>query len=467
MEGKGLPKTLSEENSELKQYIESLNKECMDLQAALFEEANKMAQTAYAAEYAAKRRADEFKKENSVLRKEVQALKNTLRLHIEGNSDVFAASRTMPSLVTPEAENKSRRGSLRRLSFLRLSTNSLSSSATLPSSLPSSSANGHHSGDHRPHSFASSNGASREPVTRRCLLDALTSSAVCAETVAEEQFQVGIDTTIFCQGVGNQTSEFLDWVDGGCCIAWPGIDSNDKKQECTTSLNISYIPVEGHDTGSDKGQSERTDIVRTSSDVDVATLPQVAHSDSRSSPPPSTAFFHRLVREDIAPALDFADVRLCAALRLALGHLGVEIEPLSSLSISSPNSPVAPGTPKCPLVPSEPVRFRIKLETVNENGAPTVIRFQISSWARQRIAAVADLFQYFSLIRRGLTGTPTTPANRSPSNSLSSANHAFLDLSNDSDPLMEPVRRHQFENIQRRRLNVALSRLGYGLPSTE
>lgn len=42
MEGKGLSKTLSEENNELKQYIETLNKECMDLQAALFEEANKM-----------------------------------------------------------------------------------------------------------------------------------------------------------------------------------------------------------------------------------------------------------------------------------------------------------------------------------------------------------------------------------------------------------------------------------------
>lgn len=42
MDGKRLIKKLSEENNELKQYIETLNKECMELQAALFEEANKM-----------------------------------------------------------------------------------------------------------------------------------------------------------------------------------------------------------------------------------------------------------------------------------------------------------------------------------------------------------------------------------------------------------------------------------------
>ncbi|VUZ48654.1 unnamed protein product [Hymenolepis diminuta] len=152
---------------------------------------------------------------------------------------------------------------------------------------------------------------------------------------------------------------------------------------------------------------------------------------------------------------------------MAIGHLGVEIEPLTSLSICDPNGPVASGTPKCPLVPSEPVRFRIKLETTKEDGSPLVECFQICSWARQRIAAVADLLQYSSLIRRGLTGTPPTPANRSLSNSIQSTDRTSVDSGNDSDVLMEPTRRHQFENIQRRRLNIALSRLGYGLPSTE
>lgn len=150
-------------------------------------------------------------------------------------------------------------------------------------------------------------------------------------------------------------------MDGGCCIAWPGANSHDMEQERNSPMNTSYIHSDNNDTGAEKRHSKRTDRVRSDSDLDDITPPQKAHSDSYSSPP-STAFFHRLVREDIAPALDFADVRLCAALRMALGHLGVEMEPLSSLSVSSPNSPVTPGTPKCPLVPSEPVRFSIKLE---------------------------------------------------------------------------------------------------------
>ncbi|VDL58094.1 unnamed protein product [Hymenolepis diminuta] len=109
----------------------------------------------------------------------------------------------------------------------------------------------------------------------------------------------------------------------------------------------------------------------------------------------------------------------------------------------------------------------VHFQTTKEDGSPLVECFQICSWARQRIAAVADLLQYSSLIRRGLTGTPPTPANRSLSNSIQSTDRTSVDSGNDSDVLMEPTRRHQFENIQRRRLNIALSRLGYGLPSTE
>ncbi|KAM3173947.1 hypothetical protein ACTXT7_011531 [Hymenolepis weldensis] len=195
MEGKRLIKKLSEENNELKQYIETLNKECMELQAALFEEANKMAQTAYAAEYAANKRADECGLENAVLKQEVQALKNALRLHIEENSNVFAAPKSMSTITTPEIEDKTRRGSLRRLGFLRNSIGSTPFSATLP---PPSANGGFHSGDRRRYSSTISNSSnttsvinvtSHEPVTRRRLLEALTSSVVCAETVAEEQFQ--------------------------------------------------------------------------------------------------------------------------------------------------------------------------------------------------------------------------------------------------------------------------------------
>lgn len=107
------------------------------------------------------------------------------------------------------------------------------------------------------------------------------------------------------------------------------------------------------------------------------------------------------------------------------------------------------------------------MQVVNEDGSTSVECCNISSWARQRIAAVADLFQYLSLIRRGLTGTPTTPITRSPSNSLPPANRASLSRTVDSGTPTEPMHRHQFENVQRRRLAIALSRLGYGLPGME
>lgn len=107
----------------------------------------------------------------------------------------------------------------------------------------------------------------------------------------------------------------------------------------------------------------------------------------------------------------------------------------------------------------------IFLQVVNDDGSTSVECCNISSWARQRIAAVTDLFQYLSLIHRGLTGTPTAPISRSPSDSLPPLSHASAAES--SETLNEAVRRHQFENLQRRRLIITLARLGYGLPSIE
>ncbi|VDK79949.1 unnamed protein product [Dibothriocephalus latus] len=79
MESKQSNQCLSEENAKLKQYIEELNKECMELQASLFEEANKMTQAAFAAQNKAEKKAQEKSRENNVLRAEVHALKELLR----------------------------------------------------------------------------------------------------------------------------------------------------------------------------------------------------------------------------------------------------------------------------------------------------------------------------------------------------------------------------------------------------
>ncbi|VDK38721.1 unnamed protein product [Taenia asiatica] len=187
MESKRVSKTLTEENNELKQYIDSLNKECMELQAALFEEANKMAQNAYAAEHAAVKRAKEVEKENLILKKEVKALKNALRLHVEEKPDALAVRKSMSSVVpsasTLEADDKGKSNRLRRFSFLLNPTsNPPHSSNSLASQV-----------DRRRWSSTLStsiiNVTSQEPVTRRYLLEALTSSVTCAEAVGDDHFQ--------------------------------------------------------------------------------------------------------------------------------------------------------------------------------------------------------------------------------------------------------------------------------------
>ncbi|KAL5964356.1 hypothetical protein TSMEX_007924, partial [Taenia solium] len=164
MESKSISKNLTEENNELKQYIDSLNKECMELQAALFEEANKM-----------------------ILKKEVKALKNALRLHVEEKPDVLAVRKSMSSVVpsasTLEADDKGKSNRLRRLSFLLNPTsNPPHSSTSLASQV-----------DRRRWSSTLStsiiNVTSQEPVTRRYLLEALTSSVTCAEAVGDDHFQ--------------------------------------------------------------------------------------------------------------------------------------------------------------------------------------------------------------------------------------------------------------------------------------
>ncbi|VDM16194.1 unnamed protein product [Hydatigera taeniaeformis] len=457
MEGKSLSKNLTEENNELKQYIDSLNKECMELQAALFEEANKMAQNAYAAEHAAVKRTKEVERENLILKKEVQSLKNSLRLQVEEKRDVVAVRRSMSGVVSQanalEAEDKGKGNRLRRLSILlNPSPNLPQSSACLAAPV-----------DRRRWSSTLStsiiNVTSQEPVTRKYLLEALTSGVNCAETFCPVVGRTSVLTFSLLMLERNPI-EFVDWVDCGCCLNWP-VNSDGSGGETNQQPMMSITFADSTSNGEDF----RT---RSASDVGDIRLP---HPAPPPPPLPSSkeqAFFHRLVREDIAPALAFADSHICAALPLALSRLGVEMEPLSSIFASSPTTDVdVTDIPTCPLVPGEPVKFSLKLEMVNEDDSISVECCNISSWARQRIAAVADLFQYLSLIRRGLTGTPTTPVTRSSSNSLPPVNRASLSLTVDSDAPTELIRRHQFENVQRRRLVIALSRLGYGLPGLE
>ncbi|VDD74988.1 unnamed protein product [Mesocestoides corti] len=245
--------------------------------------------------------------------------------------------------------------------------------------------------------------------------------------------------------------EFIDWVDGGCYINW--CDNASLRGAKRQSIGVTFAGLQSRQ--------------RTESDVGDITLPSPPQASSPPGttflppPPPSPkeqAFFWRVVDEDVTPALDFADSAISKSLWISLSHLGVDMEPLSASD--------TPLDECCPLVPSHNVKFSLKLLVrfvVHNDGSTTRECYNISAYARQRIAAVADLFQYLTLIRRGLTGTPTTPTNQSPSNSLKLGSRT----SSTSDPVIDQTRRHQFENVQRRRLAVTLSRLGYGLPLME
>ncbi|GAA47677.1 glucosamine-fructose-6-phosphate aminotransferase [Clonorchis sinensis] len=68
-------KLLLEENRGLKSYIENMNSECLELNAVLFDEANKMVIAARSKQYLAEKRAKEKAQENELLHSQVDTLK--------------------------------------------------------------------------------------------------------------------------------------------------------------------------------------------------------------------------------------------------------------------------------------------------------------------------------------------------------------------------------------------------------
>ncbi|KAF5398601.1 hypothetical protein PHET_07975 [Paragonimus heterotremus] len=71
-------KTLLEENVGLKSYIENMNTECLELNAALFDEANKMVIAARSKQHSAEKRAKEKAQENELLRSQLDELRTVI-----------------------------------------------------------------------------------------------------------------------------------------------------------------------------------------------------------------------------------------------------------------------------------------------------------------------------------------------------------------------------------------------------
>lgn len=408
MESKQSVQRLTEENAKLKQYIEELNKECMELQASLFEEANKMTQAAFGAQHKAEKRAQEKIRENHVLRAELLALKGLLRNSQEKQAN-FAMRRSVSSneALLPPVEFSQIRRAFRQ-----------HTDAQHTASLPQGFSRPRMSSASRP-SLSTSivSLTTQEPVTRKSLYEALTADGSCSLNTHSKYYK-----------------EFVDWVDGGCWLSLSGNAS-------PTSSLLVYREISSRS----RSQSGGSDVIDGDSDSLLVPL----SSTTPSKTVLEHAFMLRLDVEDISPCLDFADKKICSALRSALPSLSLEMEPLEVKS---------PGVHQhCPLMSGQKCAFRLVVEVSKSDGSSESHSWQISSSARQRIAAVADLFQYLTLIRRGLTGTPSS-----------------LDSPQSSDrPTMtsaetqKTLRWHQFENVQRRRAAVALARLGYGLPLLE
>ncbi|VDK87912.1 unnamed protein product, partial [Dibothriocephalus latus] len=179
--------------------------------------------------------------------------------------------------------------------------------------------------------------------------------------------------------------EFVDWVDGGCWLSL-----SEDASRTSSLLVLREVPLRS------RSQSAGSDVV--DGDADSLLVPLNSATSNKTSV--EHAFMLRLDVEDVSPCLDFADKKICSALRSALPSLSVEIEPLEGKS---------PGVKQhCPLMTGQNCAFRLLVEVTKPDGSSESHRWPISSAARQRIAAVADLFQYLTLIRRGLTGTPSS-----------------------------------------------------------
>lgn len=138
--------------------------------------------------------------------------------------------------------------------------------------------------------------------------------------------------------------EFIDWVEDGCFLSLSENFVVARKRSTASEIPIKTI-IE---------HAKPEPRARTNSDVDEIRLPP---STSAPSSPPRLndhGFFQRLLAEEVVPALDFADHAICRALWMSLGHLGVEMEPLSPAEASAEQS--------CPLVPRQKVAYSLKLE---------------------------------------------------------------------------------------------------------
>ncbi|CAH8503786.1 unnamed protein product [Schistosoma margrebowiei] len=532
-------KLTSEENIGLKSYIERMNSECMELNATLFEEANRMVHEALSKEHYAVRQAKEKIQENEILQSEVRALK----LLVAELSSSITNQKIKNSLYStrmkydniacnksPEIHRKLGTGNL-----LELRRN-----------------NAKYGG--------------LEQFNRRDLLTAMITHRPCKNNLDVDTFE-----------------EFLEWIQNDCPLNLPMIaftelneqllchqenikkgqikeytrkeinervtkinipdqisnktvinnqidenitisnnnnnNNNEKNNHLTLSNNfgvhnsvndIENIPNSNnnYDNNAKNQESNHSihiikitesnnhDIIKEISNDSINNHndSQVKTDDKYYSPiiincvktkssfnsnyfpldKPLSKFIYRLYLQDIKPCFEFINKKLISSIYQALPELGLEITPITpelsgglrrNNDINGGDKTVKVVHEYCSLMPKYEAVFRMKIRTPDSNE----IDCKISLPARDRLVAIVNLFQYLSIIKRGLDSSPMISTNRKNDNHFINLKNRNNYHNNDKEAITKEVeiQEQQFRTIQRHRLNIALARLGYGTPDLE
>ncbi|KAF8566567.1 hypothetical protein P879_05125 [Paragonimus westermani] len=440
-------KTLLEENVGLKSYIENMNTECLELNAALFDEANKMVIAARTKQHNAEKRAKERAQENELLRLQLDELRTVIAslpspVETCGSPTVLGKS-PLSSLVNKKTYQAKSFGRRRRGRGEQASD--MQSTPTLYRK----------SCDNLSLLIAPSPGSLLTTVSRSALLDAL---------LAEESDADELDRAVF--------QDFMDWVHVGCPLELPSTVTfdvteqsvvNESHERTTTPGRIFIVretPLElnGDEVVRARSKTLPVDYSRPALQRDVYSTASTLH---RCTSHHGLAFIRRLYEDDVRPCLDFADLQLQRAIYCALPELALEMVPLNRSQKSSPDSSPTNTIEYCPLLPPLEPSYLLTVKNISEDTDQPVVA-RISAEARHRIAAVVNLFQYLSLIARGVVSVVTKRLNPKECDQTGCASSDTGSVHYDPYLLGK-----QFAKIQRIRLTIAFARLGFGLPESE
>ncbi|KAK4469620.1 hypothetical protein MN116_007154 [Schistosoma mekongi] len=545
-----------EENISLKSYIERMNNECMELSAALFEEANKMVSEAMSKQYYANRQAKEKMQENEVLRSELRALKilvtelssdvanekirNTLSStrmkydNVACNKSPEVYRKMATSNILDPKRNHKRNTGLEHFNRRDLLTAMISNKpckkhldlnafeeflewiqSDCPLKLPSIA-------------FTElneqlCNHLSTNKVDKRDLFDKETIGHVTKINTLNQALdptgQNGINDvktsnciikdkhTVNSNPLSLPSDPIMSNL-ADCQLKEDSIDISigkakdasiiDRSKHSSNIIRTIIVKSTTHNNHQNNGVGKEPSNElsntnydtqpKSTSDVSSHSLVMRSHHNVIESAklchiPPNeglSKFMHRLFVQDIKPCFDNVDRQLISSIYLALPELGLEITPITP--ITGGNSPrdntVADeknpaSRESCALMSRYEAMFHMKIRTPNSNETEC----EISLPARDRIVTVVNLFQYLSIIKRGLDSSPMLGDNRKNGDYTDNrSNITNVQTKNKNDitvnementTMRTEMREQQFRIIQRHRLNIGLARLGYGAPDIE